>query len=117
MRVRRLDPLGDMTFGAGALNFWRDQAEGVAQNVGSRLRLLRGEWFLDTSEGTPWQGGVLGTGTRQTADLVIRQRIVQTEGVDELVSYASSFNPDTRRFSVAATIRTIYGDAAVSETV
>ena len=38
--------------------------------------LLRGEWFLDSTEGMPWQGEVLGKQPRASYDWAIRQRML-----------------------------------------
>lgn len=111
MRYRALSPSGDFTFGAGRRNFHVDSPEAVAQAVLTRLRLLTGEWFLDSREGTPWATQVLGTGTKPTYDRVLRQRIADTPGVVEIVSYSSAV--EGRNLSVAAVIETQYGQAAV----
>src|SRR5260364_424406 len=55
MRYRRLDAAGDYAFGRGLSDFEQDTPEAVAQAVKTRLALRFGEWFLDTSDGTPWR--------------------------------------------------------------
>lgn len=116
MRYRQLDSAGDMRFGHQQYDFYRDQAEAVAQAVMTRLMLWTGEWYLDTSEGMEWQGGVLGTGTGLTADSVIRDRILNTDGVTGIVdgTYSSATNRDTRKLTVSCTIDTVYGTAQVT---
>jgi hypothetical protein len=120
MRYRKLDSNGDMTFGHGAADFWKDQVEAVGQAVKTRLLLFSGEWYLDTTAGTPWggfplndlvvqQGRILAEHTQLSRDAAIRDRIATTEGVIGMPVYGSSFNPNTRTFSVNATIDTIYG--------
>lgn len=116
MRYRQLTSDGDMRFGAQQYDFYRDQPEAVAQAVQTRLMLWKGEWYLNLDEGTPWQGGVLGRGTDLTADTVIRDRILRTQGVAGIVedTYSSTLNRDTREFSVSCTIETVYGTAQVT---
>jgi hypothetical protein len=120
MRYRKLDADGDMIFGHGAADFWHDQPEGVGQSVMTRLLLFSGEWYLDTTAGTPWggfplndlvvqQGRILGVHTQLSRDAAIRERIVSTDGVAALTEYYSTIDPETRGFSVGATIDTIYG--------
>ncbi len=53
MRYRREDENGDYSFGQGDATFLTDTPEAVAQAVKTRLALWRGQWFLDTEEGTP----------------------------------------------------------------
>ncbi len=117
MRYRKLDADGDYVFGGQQADFYRDSPEAVAQAVLTRLRLLRGEWFLDTTEGMPWLTEVLGKYTTSTADAAIRQRILTTPGVTELTAYSSTYDAETRTLSVSATINTIYGTTTVQATL
>ena len=81
----------------------------------TRLRLLRGEWFLDLTEGTPYAPAVLGKHTKQTYDFAIRQRVLETEGVTAIDEYESLFDGETRRLTVNIRINTAYGPAEVQE--
>jgi len=114
MRYRRLDANGDMTFGQGQGNFWINQPEAVAQSVLTRLRLHRGEWFYDTSDGTPWNTEVLGERTQSTRDLVVRERVNLTPGVQEMDTYGSVIDVNTRVWTAAMTLTTDYGPVALA---
>jgi hypothetical protein len=116
MRYRRLDANGDMTFGQGLGNFWINQPEAVAQSVLTRLRLNLGEWFYDTSDGTPWNTEVLGERTQSTRDVVVQDRVQTTTGVVEIISYGSLFDPNTRTWTAAMTLQTVYGPVALVAT-
>jgi hypothetical protein len=109
MRYRKLDTNDDYVFGGGAVDFLANTPETVAQAVLTRLRLLRGEWFLDTTVGMPWLTDVLGKYTNGTYDAAIRQCMLGTRGVNEIASYSSAVDPDTRTLTVAATLSTLYG--------
>ena len=109
MRVRKLDKAGDMIFGRSN-EYYVDEANAVAQDAMTRLKLWRGQWFLDTTEGTPWIQEILGK--HQGADAVIRKRILETDGVQTLDDFEAILDPDTRTLTVSATISTIYGDTA-----
>ncbi|CAN0620561.1 conserved protein of unknown function [Burkholderia multivorans] len=117
MRYRKLDADGDYVLGGGANDFLVNTPETVAQAVLTRLRLLRGEWFLDTTAGMPWSTEVLGKGTSSTYDAAIRECILGTTGVTEITSYSSTRDPDTRALSVTVTINTIYGTTTVQTTL
>ncbi|MFW3086591.1 hypothetical protein ACN6UI_27150, partial [Klebsiella aerogenes] len=54
MRYRREDDDGDYTFGQGDDTWLVNSPEAVAQAIKTRFLLWYGEWFLDTTEGTPW---------------------------------------------------------------
>lgn len=117
MKYRKLDSDGDYTLGTVA-DFHADTPETVAQAVKTRLALWVGEWFLDITEGMPWNEQVIGKRLRgKNYDAAIRQRILETEGVLELSDYTSTFDPNTRALSVAATITTAYGITQISTTV
>lgn len=117
MRYRRLDNDGDMTFGSQQKDFLRDAPTAVVQAVITRLKLWVDEWFLDTSEGTPYVQAALGKYTSQTIAPAIRERILTTEGVTEITAFEVIFNPDTRVAKVEATIETIYGPAVLTEVI
>lgn len=117
MRYRTLDENGDYVIGASQANFLVNTPETVAQAVQTRLKLVAGEYFLDTSAGVPYQTEILGYGTQETRDAAIQEIIVETQGVTELVDYASVVDPSTRKMSVAATINTQYGQTTITATV
>jgi hypothetical protein len=115
MRYRKLDPdTGDYTFGLGQGNFYIDQPEAVAQSVFTRLMLWTGQWFLDLQEGTAWASQVLGERTRATRDIVLRDRVQTTQGVQEITDYDSVMNTPTRTWTARVAVQTIYGPAVLT---
>jgi len=116
MRYRKLDAAGDYTLGSGQ-DWLVNSPEAVAQAVRTRLALNLGEWFVDTTDGMPWDTEVLGKRTALTRDAVIKDRILGTPGVTAITEYSSNFDGNTRRFSVTATITTAYGTAQVDTTL
>jgi len=127
MRYRKEDVNGDYSFGHQEADFYIDSPEGVAQAVKTRLALFTGEWFLDTTDGTPWRTEVLGKYTMDSYDAVIKDRILSTQvltdqlvltsAVTSITAYSSTFNPDTRKLAVTVTIQTIYGEAQITSTL
>lgn len=117
MRYRKQDANGDYVFGHQLSDFFQDVPEAVAQAAVTRLMLFTGEWYLDSTDGTPWRTEVLGKYTQETYDVVIKDRILGTEGVQEILSYSSSFDGNSRALSVTATIATVYGQAPIATTL
>lgn len=113
MRYRRLDDDGDMNFGSQQADFLRNTPEAVAQAVMTRLNLWLGEWFIDQTEGTPYQQAVLGAGTKQSIEPAIRSRILETQGVSGIDLFSMSIDPDERKVTINASISTDYGPAVV----
>lgn len=117
MRYRILDSNGDMSFGNNQLNFYKDSPEAVAQLVQTRLKLWLNEWYLNVEDGTPWLQGVIGKQQLSTVELVLRSRIVETEGVLSLSDFYLTIDPDTRKLSVSGTIDTIFGATTFGQVI
>lgn len=113
MRYRALSAEGDYTFGQGAVNFLVDSPACVGQYVLTRLLLLKGEWFLDVDEGTPWGTEILGENTKPLYDQAIQQRVLDTPGVTGITEYGSIFDGQDRSLAVTMTINTRFGSAPV----
>ena len=117
MKYRRLDANGDMVLGGGLAAFIVDSPEGVAQAIKTRLKLWAGEWFLDTSEGTPWAQAVVGKGDIARAGYALRSRILGTRGVQSLDFFSYTVNTETRSLSLTAEVTTSYGAVIISEVI
>lgn len=112
MLVRRLDEGHDMTFGQGVANYARDD-EATAQKVKTRLLLLFNEWFLDTDAGVPHlQQIMVRPSNLPLAEAIIKRTIIETEGVAELRSFGMTFDRETRRLTIQATVANTYGTVA-----
>jgi hypothetical protein len=109
MIYRRLTPDGDMTFGHNMADFLIDSPETVAQAVQTRLKLIQGEWFLNVTEGTPYQTQILGAHKLNLAGNAIKTRILETEGVVSVEDFTTVYDEITRVFNVACSINTVYG--------
>ena len=109
MRVRAQDANGDMTFGFGQANFLIDSVQAVEQLIITGLKLFKGEFFLNTATGMPWDTDVLGFGTGPLYDNAIQSQIKGTAGVTGITSYSSSLNATTRLLTVTVGVSTIFG--------
>lgn len=109
MQYRREDTDGDYTFGRGDDTWLINSPEAVAQAIKTRFELLYGQWFLDTTEGTPWIQSVLGKQRPELYNLAIRQRILETKGVKSITEFNTAVNTSSRRVTFTATVETFYG--------
>jgi hypothetical protein len=114
--TRRPDDNYDMTFGQGLGNFAVD-SEAVRVNIAARLRVMLGEFFLDTSIGVPYiQSPSLSIQkniTDKPTDLsftqaVLKKIILDTEDVVELTAFDIVFDPKTRGVSINGSYTDIY---------
>lgn len=115
MKYRKLTENGDYAFGRGGADMHADTPEAVGQAVLTRLRLFAGGMVRRPQGRDALRPGVLGKHTQDTYDPVFRERILDTEGVTGIVSYASSFDGETRKLSVRAVIGTVYGETTIQE--
>jgi len=116
MRYRAQSATGDFTFGVNGQNYLVDSPAAVGQAIMTTLKLLLGEWFLDTTQGVPWFSEVLGYGTQGLYDQLIQGVILSVEGVtpvNGIVAYTSSLNKTTRTLVIAAEVNTIYGVTSI----
>jgi len=115
MKYRALDDYGDSTF--GSQKFYVD-TRAVAQAILTRLRLLYGEWWEKTDEGLPLFESILGVyggdEARAAVDLLISERIQQTQGVRAIIAYESEFDPQSRGYSANCIVETIFGEFELS---
>lgn len=114
MRYRREDDDGDYTFGQGDDTWLVNSPEAVAQAIKTRFLLWYGQWFLDTTKGTPWIQSVLGKQKPDTYNLAIRKRILETQGVSSITAFNTTVDGTTRRVTFTATVETIYGTTTVT---
>ncbi|HBU1882965.1 TPA: hypothetical protein MCS60_004167 [Klebsiella pneumoniae] len=114
MRYRREDDDGDYTFGQGDDTWLVNSPEAVAQAIKTRFLLWYGQWFLDTTAGTPWIQSVLGKQKPDTYNLAIRKRILETQGVSSITAFNTTVDGTTRRVTFTATVETIYGTTTVT---
>ncbi|MEA8727300.1 hypothetical protein PZS04_19975 [Klebsiella pneumoniae] len=114
MRYRREDDDGDYTFGQGDDTWLVNSPEAVAQAIKTRFLLWYGQWFLDTTAGTPLIQSVLGKQKPDTYNLAIRKRILETQGVSSITAFNTTVDGTTRRVTFTATVETIYGTTTVT---
>lgn len=103
-----------MVFGHGQKDYFKDQVEAVVQSVQTRLLLWRGEYYIDKSEGTPYQDEVLGKGTEASSLRAIQDRILETPGVVRLISFDANQDSETRHATFTVEIETEYGEATIN---
>lgn len=93
--------------------------EQTAQRLKIRLRMLFGEYFLDTSKGFPWFEEILGVKplSLDRVDAVFREHILVDAEILSIESFQMNYNNSTRVFSLAFKAFTIYGPIDVSDEI
>jgi len=101
-----LTAAGDLEITLGKLRVVTG-TEALAQRLRTRLRLFRGDWFLDLLQGVPYHDFVLHK--RSTAAVqreVFRRAIASMRGVREVVSLDVELDGSTRTLLVTGEVRT-----------
>ena len=99
MTVRALDKeTGDIVTSGDQFLY---EKEDVAQTIVTRLKLFYGEYFRNIQEGTPWTQVILAKGSSlQAKNTYIRQRIRETEEVEDILRYESDYDIDKREYTI-----------------
>ena len=108
MRSLALDPVtGDLVLTAGRLGLVSG-ADVVAQRLRNRLRLWRGEWFIDRTVGIPYLTQVFGKVPQSQVEALLRAAILSCPGVATLLSFVLTVSPE-RVASLTFSVRTSEG--------
>lgn len=106
-----------MTFGQGQGNFFIDNPDAVAQIIGTRLQLWRGQWFLSLSDGIPYVQKIVSKGPPNAppnavslASSILRSAVAASPGVQSIGSFSVGYDPSTRAFTATISdVNTIFG--------
>lgn len=110
LRVRTMDANKDMTFGLGGANFLVDSPDAVAQIIGTKLLLWRGQWYVNLGAGVPFTQRILGYRNAPLSAAIINRAILSTPGVTGIENSGFSYDSTTRTLTVQADqIDTIFG--------
>lgn len=84
------------------VNDFVEDKDVVLLAVKSRLQFFKGEWFLDTEDGTPYFQDILVKPARlRLIEGIMKRRILETPGIVELNSFELNFDRATRKLDVA----------------
>lgn len=91
----------------------RDQ---IAQNLAIRLRFILGEWFLDITAGVPYYDDFFIKAPNQIRiESVLKEEILDTPGIDQILSFTSTFNAQRRIYSVTFSVSTTRGEITLTQ--
>ncbi len=114
MKVAGLSPTGDFVFGRGKASYITD-SEAVAQNVVTRLREFRQDWFADVQRGINWIGLLGSRNTQKQIENAVRATVLQTQGVASLDDFSLTVNRQARHATISVTYTDIYSQTLTQE--
>lgn len=93
-----------------------DGVDAIAQDVRTRLRFFKGEWFLDERVGLPYYGTILVKNPNMAVVKSIYQKaIATTPGVESVTSLDLSLNIGTRTLRITFQAVTVEGPLSFDE--
>lgn len=107
MKVAGLNSNDDWRFGRGRATYIKD-SEAVAQNVVTRIREFKEDWYADVNKGIDWLTLLGSRNTRKQIENEIRRVVLQTSGVASLDSLEIISNTSARRATIRLTYTDIY---------
>lgn len=115
MKVAGISSAGDWIFGQGLASY-KTKSDAIAQNVVTRLRLFKDDWYLDVDSGIPW---IELLGTRGNSDRIqreIERTVLQTDGVKSISRLEITEVAESRGISVILEYNDVF-DLEISEVV
>ena len=110
----KLEPQSwDLELSGSALTL-SDDASGqtAAQAVGVRLKLILGEWFLDTRLGVDYFGMAFVKNPNLAAiEAMLQAAILDTPGIARIVRYSQVFDRAARSLSITCTLLDDHGNS------
>lgn len=113
MRYRRLDDAGDMLPARGYPPF--EGAEAVGAAIRSRILSFYGEWWETPEEGLElrYMIGYQNEETERVTTAMLRQRIMETEGVRDVLSLNMG-RIENRHRTITVEVETDFGEIEVA---
>lgn len=111
-----LDPiLNDLTFENFDFNLVDDTKQ-IMQNLAIRLRFVLGEWYLDITQGVPYfEFFFIKAPNLIQIESILKEEIVKTRGIVEILSFESDYVPQRRIFRVKFSAKSISGEDLLKE--
>lgn len=116
MRVSGLDKDGDWRFGRGLASYI-SRGDAVRQNVVTRIKSFRSDFFLDVDACIDW---IDLLGRRETKEEIMRaiERVtLATDGVTTITKLEIEVKTSTRNATIMLAFGTIFDDAFTEEII
>lgn len=109
MIIRNLDKNKDWCFGHGLSDLLSDD-DAIMLNIETRLNEWVGDCFFAVQNGVDWYNG-LDRGMKEYLDRRIKEIIIESFGVVQVLIYESIIDVRTRKLTINTSITTINSDS------
>lgn len=94
----RIDLDNELVLENGDLVLTTSETDNIAQNIRQRLRVLKGEWFLDRTLGLPYFETILEKNPNSVlVATLFKQTILETRGVTKLNTFSMTYDNNNLR--------------------
>jgi hypothetical protein len=95
-----------------------DKSDCAAQHVAQRIKLFKGEWFLDLDAGIPWFQDILKKNPNPNlVDGILKNAIIESPDIVELLSFNLDYDTGTRELTVDFSARSVDGNVDIQTTI
>lgn len=108
MRVRKLDSNADWHFG-GNKNSYLNDNNAILQNVATRLKSFKYDWFLDADANIDWLTLLSQKNNEQSIKNEVERVVKSTYGVTDIISIEIENNSD-RNATINIVLSTAFQD-------
>lgn len=108
-----IEPHNDLRLDATGSPVLAIDAEAIGQHIRQRLKMWRGEWFLNTDAGVEWIRYVLGRPPSELplAESIIKAEIAATPGVSEILEFSAVYDRASRGLRIErCQVATVFDD-------
>lgn len=109
MSVSRLDSDGDWTFGQGLAGYISGSNE-IKQNVVTRIKSFKNDWFLDTDAEIDWFNLLSNRNTEESTKAQLSKTVLDTIGVNTLDSLFFQIDRQERTAIIQLSYTDIYNN-------
>lgn len=104
----------DIVFENGDFVWTKDNTELLRQRISITLQTWQGEWFWDTSFGTPYKQSILGKNRdKKEVDAIFIGIINSFDDVESLEEFESTYNIGDIRYELSFRVKAVDGDTVV----
>jgi len=98
----KIDANNELVIQNGDLVLTSDEDDAIAQHIRQRLRVIKGEWFLDRTLGLPLFDLILEKNPNSNlVATLFKQIILETPGVTKLNTYTQDFDKRARTLTIS----------------
>ena len=107
----RIGPDNELVFVNGDLVLTTVELDNISQNLRQRLRIIKGEWFLDRTLGLPYFDIILEKNPNSAlVSSLYKTVILETKGVTKLNTFTMTFDPRLRFLTITFTATITTGE-------